>query len=95
MLEAFHLHNIAKEIVGKNLPSVTLDDVRAEAMSMSTGEDGLRITLVLTPESVDAISGDDALKVLVDIRDGLLREGENRFPIVEYATADDVPNDDD
>lgn len=90
MLEAFELQNLAKTIVRKRLPSVQLDDVQTESMTGSDGEAVLRITLILTPASVDAISGDDALKLLVDIRDGLSREGEERFPIVEYATADDL-----
>lgn len=79
----------------KRLPSLHLDDVVTEAMTSSDGDAALRITLVLTPESVDAISGDDALKLLVAIRDGLLREGDDRLPIVEYATADDLNGEDD
>jgi hypothetical protein len=94
MLEAFRLQDIAKTIVGKNLPSVTLDEVLTENAWTSDGEGALRITLVLTPESVEAISGADALKLLVDIRDGLEREGEERFPIVEYATPDDLDGSD-
>jgi hypothetical protein len=94
MLEAFRLQDIAKKIVSDNLPTIILDEVLTENTSTSDGEAALRITLVLTPESVDAISGEDALKLLVDIRDGLLREGEERFPILEYATADDLGGDD-
>ena len=81
--------------MNKRLPSVTLDDVLALPVTSSEGEAALRITLVLTAESADAISGEDALKLLIAIRDGLLREGEERFPIVEYATADDVPTEED
>lgn len=94
MLEALELQKLAKRIFEKRLPSIHLDDVLTESITSSEGEDALRITLVLTPESVDAISGDDVLKLLVDIRDGLLREGEERFPIVEYATADDLSGED-
>lgn len=94
MLEALELQRLARKIVLKRLPSVHLDDVLTEGMTISDGEEGLRITLVLTPESVDSISGNDALKLLIDIRNGLLREGEERFPIVEYATADDLEGDD-
>ncbi len=77
------------------MPSVRLDDVVTENTTSSDGEDALRITLVLTPETVDAITGDDALKLLVDINDSLRREGDVRFAIVEYATADDVPVEED
>ena len=72
------------------MPSVQLDSVLTESTTGSDGETALRITLVLTPESVDAIPGEDALKLLVEINDALQREGDERFAIVNYATADDL-----
>jgi hypothetical protein len=93
MLESQNLQDIAKAIVAKRLPEVCLEAVLTENTSTSEGEVGVIITLVLAPESVDAISGDAALKLLVDIHDGLRREGEVRFPILEYATADDLEGD--
>ena len=95
MLEDLELQRIARDIVSKRLPTVELDGLVTQRMTNSDGEEALRITLVLTPGSVDAISGDDALKLLVDIRDGLSRVGEERLPIIEYATSDDVPGEDD
>jgi len=91
MLEAVELQKLAKTIVERRLPSIHLDEVLTEPITDSDGEAALRITLVLTPESAGAISGDEGLKLLVAIRDALFRKGEERFPIVEYATADDVP----
>jgi hypothetical protein len=95
MLEALELQKLAKKIVEKRLPSIHLDDVRTLPFTDSDGEAAVRITLVLTPETADAISGEDSLKLLVAIREALSREGEDRFPIVEYATADDVPYEED
>lgn len=95
MLEALELQKLARTIVSKRLPAVRLDDVLALPFTDSEGESALRITLFLSPESVDSISGKDALKLLVDIKDALFREGEERFAVLEYATADDVPSDDD
>jgi hypothetical protein len=95
MLNAPALQKLARNIVGKRMPSVQLDNVVAEDVTSSDGEAALRITLVLTPETVDTITGEDALKLLVDINDGLRREGDERFAIVEYATADDVPIEED
>lgn len=95
MLNAPELQKLARKIVVKRMPSVQLDNVVTEDMTSSDGEAALRITLVLTPETVDTITGEDALKLLVDINDGLRREGEERFAIVEYATADDVPIEED
>ena len=95
MLNVPDLEKLARTLVSKRMPSVHLDDVVTENTTNSDGEAALRITLVLTPESVDAITGEDALKLLVDINDGLRREGDERFAIVEYATADDVPIEED
>jgi hypothetical protein len=52
----------------------------------SDGNDALRITLVLKPEAVKALSGDDAIGLLVEFRRELDRQHEQRFPILEYAT---------
>ena len=95
MLEALELQALAKSIVRKSTPAIELEDVVTEDVTSSEGEDALRITLILSPSSADAISGEDALKLLVDIREALNRGGEDRLPIVEYATADDVPGEDD
>jgi hypothetical protein len=95
MLNEPTLQNLARSIVNKRVPSVHLDSVVTENTTRSDGEAGLRITLVLTPETVDAITGEDALKLLVEINDSLQREGDERFAIVEYATADDVPIEED
>ncbi len=95
MLEALELQKLAKEVFHKRLPSIHLNDVLTQPITDSDGEAALRITLVLTPESSGAISGQDGLKLLVAIREALSRKGEDRFPIVEYATADDVPYEED
>lgn len=95
MLETLQLQKLAREIVGKRMPKVQLDDVVAVPFTDEEGESALRITLVISPETVDAITGKDALKLLVDIKDALFRKGEERFAFLEYTTADDVPTDDD
>lgn len=56
----------------------------------SEGNDAIRMTFVLTPDSVDAISGEDAINLLSDIHQQLMHQGDERFPIIEYATADEV-----
>jgi hypothetical protein len=90
MLHDKQLQAIAREIALKRLPLLGLDEVLTENTTISTGEPGLRITFVLTPESAEAISGDDVLKLLVSIRNRLEHDGEDRFPIVEYATKEDL-----
>ena len=43
-------------------------------------------TIVIKPGSASRIKGDATLDTLVGIQDRLRAEGEERFPIVEYAT---------
>ncbi|MBA4161328.1 MAG: hypothetical protein C0515_04460 [Novosphingobium sp.] len=95
MLETLKLQELARRIFAKRLPSIQLDEVQAAQFTGSDGEPALRIKLVLTPESADAISGEDALKLLAAIRDELVQIGDERLPILEYATADDLPTEED
>lgn len=90
MLEMPQLQELAKKLAGKRMPLVQIEDVIASPMTDSEGEAALRITFVLTPETADAITGGDALKLLVELKDALQREGEERFAIIEYATPDDL-----
>ncbi len=74
---------------------VRLDDVVAENVVNSSGEPALRVTLIIASETAGAITGDNALKLLVELNDSLQRLGDERFAIIEYATADDVPTEED
>lgn len=57
------------------------------------GNDALQITIVLTSESSAAtMPPDAALKTLVQVHDELLKEGDNRFPFISYATPEDLRN---
>ena len=93
MLNDPKLQKIAKQIVNDRAPDAELQRVVIEATTDEEGNDALRIVLVLTPESARAMTGDQALDVLVDIQKGLLREHESRFPIVEYATEAELEED--
>jgi hypothetical protein len=95
MLQTLELEKLARKLVKTRMKEVRLDDVVAENITSSTGEAALRITLIITQETADAITGEDALKLLVEINDSLQREGDERLAIIEYATADDVPIEED
>ena len=58
----------------------------AEPTATFDGEDAVRITIVLTPEAVDQLAAGDPVDVLSRIWDGLRSAGDERFPILEYAT---------
>jgi hypothetical protein len=76
----------AKASFGKN------NVVRAftESGIDSEGEEALRITIVVTPDAVEKIDGDELLNNLLTIHDGLRQRGEERTPMVGYATEEEL-----
>jgi hypothetical protein len=58
----------------------------------SEGRDALKITIVLMPGSTASIESkaEAVLDTLVQIKNRLQEEGEERFPIVEYATQEEL-----
>jgi hypothetical protein len=81
---------IAKTVATKNLHSSSVSNVTSEDVVDSVGRDALQITIVLTSGSSERITGEQALKTLVDIQDSLQRQGEQRLPIIAYATEDEL-----
>ncbi len=90
MLNDPQLRKLTGDIVHGRLPAVELLRVLTEPTTDSEGNDALRITLVLTHEAVDSLTGEQTLKLLVDIQQAILGQGDERFPIIEYATEDDL-----
>jgi hypothetical protein len=76
---------IANSVAQSNGTAV-LDVTTSRAMTF-TGEDAWRIRIKVTPESSAAITGKAALNTLTQIQQKLHERGEDRFAIVEYATA--------
>jgi hypothetical protein len=64
--------------------------VFSEPASDSEGNEALRITIVLKRGSADKISGEKALNTLVGIERALREAGEDRFPIIEYVTEEEL-----
>lgn len=62
----------------------------AEPTVDSQGEEALRITLVLDPQAIEHITGDHALDVLFEINEALQSAGDDRLPIISYATEEEV-----
>jgi hypothetical protein len=50
----------------------------------------LRITIVIKPGAETKIKGDAALDTVVQIQDRLRKAGEERFPLVEFATTEEL-----
>jgi hypothetical protein len=81
--------------IAKRIATVRLSAV-CDTSSISTvdfqGRDAVRITIVLDPAALGSIKskGDAVLDTLVEINQALRNEGEHRFPIVEYATQEEL-----
>ena len=81
----------AKHALGKKL----VDRVFAEPGMDAEGHNAVRITIVVKPDAVDKIDGDLLLDNLLEIHDALRERGEERTPIVGYATEAELAESDD
>ena len=86
MLKFDKISNIARDVATANLTSSAVSGIAIEAITDSEGQDGLRVTVIIRPEAIDKLTGDAALDTLVQVQKNLREAGEERFPIVEYAT---------
>lgn len=89
MLDRHRIDEIASEIVRVSSAD-GLERVVTKAAMDSEGQEALRITVVLKPETARTWTGDQALDLLVSIHRSLQAAGEERFPIVEYATEQEL-----
>jgi hypothetical protein len=86
MLQQKEIVKIAQDAARANLSSSTVSRIMSEPTTDSEGRDALRITIVVKPEAIGKLTGDSTLDTLVQIQADLRDAGEERFPIVEYAT---------
>jgi hypothetical protein len=90
MLDSAKIDEIAREVATANLSGQAVTSVSSRPFIDSEGASALRITIIVTPESVNRITGDETLRTLVDIQTKLFNAGEERFPLVEYATEEEL-----
>jgi hypothetical protein len=90
VLELNKVDRIAKQVATANLNSTIVSSVVSSSTTDSTGHDAIKIVIVILPEAETKISGDAALNTLVQIQSELRKQGDERTPIVEYATTKDI-----
>jgi hypothetical protein len=90
MLDFVTIEKIAQKAAAHQVASPGLERVVAKPTTDSEGREALRITVVLRPEAVEALSGDAALDLLVALQRELQSKGEERLAIVEYATEEEM-----
>src|SRR5262247_4024164 len=91
MLDKDKIDAIATQVATANLGVANVSSAISSPTVDLTGRDALEITVVLTSES-SAINMPPgaALKTLVEIHDELLKQGDQRFPFLRYATRDEL-----
>jgi hypothetical protein len=90
MIGAAQIDSIVAQVARKNLGQKLVQRTFSDPTIASDGNEALRITIVIAPKAVAKFKGDSVLDTLVQIHDGLLAAGEERFPIVEYATEEEL-----
>jgi len=64
--------------------------VFSERTADSDGDEALRITIVLKHDSGDKIAGEMALNTLAGVDKALEAANDGRFPIIHYATEEEL-----
>jgi len=90
MLEPARISEIVGEVAKAHLTPKSVAGVFSEPATDSEGHEALRITIVIGRDATKRLKGDAVLDTLVDIQDRLREAGEERLPIVEYATREEL-----
>lgn len=94
MLEPGRINEIVSEIATATLSRTNVERVMSTPTVDSRGEDALRITIVIKPEALQLLKGNPVLDILLQIQQRLQGAGEERFPIVEYSTPEELDDND-
>lgn len=96
MLQPADVEREAVEVARKNFGPKRVTRAIAEPAVDLDGDDAWRVTIVLADDAaVDAISGDEVLDNLVQIHERLRQKGDERLPIVHFATEEELQKSDD
>jgi hypothetical protein len=77
---------IAADVAKANLGPKNVLRVVSEPTTDSEGQEALHLLIVIAPGVAARFNGDEVLDTLVQILNRLRDAGEERFPIIEYAT---------
>ena len=90
MLDTNEIARIVTQTVEANTTPDSVSRVMIEPALDSEGKDALRITIVITPEAVTQLESGPVVDTLVQVQDRLHDAGEERFPIIDYATEEEL-----
>lgn len=78
------------DVARLNLGEDNVNGVIVEPAIDDQGNEAVRVTVVLRPGAAERIKGDQALGFLSDLRDKLWESGEQRLPLLSYATEEEL-----
>ena len=81
---------ISTEIAKANFGPENVVRVESEPTADSQGEEALNLLIVMAPSIAESIDGEAVLNTLGQIIDRLQQAGDERFPIIEYATEEEL-----
>jgi hypothetical protein len=90
MLDMETIKQFSTEIARSNFGAENVVRVASEPTVDFYGKDALDLLIVIAPGLADSFTGDDVLDTLVQISDHLQRAGDERFPIISYATEEEL-----
>jgi hypothetical protein len=90
MLDLERVTQISTEVARANFSSQNIVRVESEPTTDSDGQEALNLLIVIAPGVIETINGDAVLDTLVQIIDRLQEAGDDRFPIIEYATEEEL-----
>ena len=81
---------IIESVVREHFGERGVRDVWVQPFDDYDGGDSLRVTVVLDPATAKKLDGETAIRLIGALRRRLEDLGEERLPVVEYATRDEI-----
>jgi hypothetical protein len=90
MIDLERVAQVSTDVAQANLGPKNVLRVVAEPTTDLDGNEALHLLIVIAPGVAETASDDAVVDTLVQIIDRLRDAGEERFPIIEYATEEEL-----
>lgn len=94
MIGADSVNEIAQRVAVNVLPQRSVERVSSEEITDSEGRAALRISITLVPDAVEQVTGNQVLDTLVAMHAALAQAGEERRPVIDFSTTEEIDDDD-
>ncbi len=84
------IKQFSTEIAKANFGRENVLRVESEPTTDSEGKEALDLLIVVAPALAETISGEAVVDTLVQISDRLMEAGDERLPLIGYATEEDL-----